>query len=108
MISIFKDNSEILALNGGVSLIDGESQEIKIDLGKNMYNANFYFSLKDIHFLNKIALSDLIINNVTPGCAMVIKKKLRDEFEKSYDGKLPHDWYLNMIAAKKNGVLLFE
>ncbi|MCI1921425.1 MAG: glycosyltransferase family 2 protein [Liquorilactobacillus nagelii] len=103
MISIFKDNSEILALNGGVSLIDGESQEIKIDLGKNMYNANFYFSLKDIHFLNKIALSDLIINNVTPGCAMVIKKKLRDEFEKSYDGKLPHDWYLNMIAAKKNG-----
>ncbi|MCP0887609.1 glycosyltransferase family 2 protein [Ligilactobacillus sp. WILCCON 0076] len=103
MVSIFENNQHILALNGSISLIDGHSHSIEIIDGKNMYNSNFYFSVKKLKRLNQIPLSDLVISNVTPGCAMAITKNLKEMFLQSYNEMIPHDWYLNMIAAIKGG-----
>lgn len=103
MVEIFQKNKKIQSLNGGIELINDESQKIEVRAEKNMYNANLYFSTKSLSQLSEISLSDLVISNITPGCAMAITKKLRDSFLETYDAKLPHDWYLNMIAAHENG-----
>lgn len=103
MVTILKDNKAIQALNGGVRLIDANSNKVEIVNRKNVYNANFYFSKKTVVRLNKVPLASLIISNVTPGCAMAITKELRDTFISSYEGTFPHDWYLNMLAAYNGG-----
>lgn len=103
MSTIFKENNDIQALNGKINLIDANSNKIEVVQRKNVYNANFYFSKSKLKKLNKVSLAELAIANITPGCAMAITKKLRDLFLDYYDARLPHDWYLNMLAAYDNG-----
>ena len=41
--------------------------------------------------------------NFSQGCCMAIKKEVKDEYLKVTQGKLPHDWELNIISAIQNG-----
>ena len=107
MVKIFKDNKDIQALNGSISLIDGNSNKIKVVKKKNMYNENLYFSTEQLNTINRVSLATLVVTNITPGCAMAITKELRDSFIKTYEFILPHDWYLNMLAAYNKGCYFF-
>lgn len=103
MVSIMSDNPDILALNSGVSLIDGESRTIKTVNDRNYYNCNFLYSKEPIERITYFNFAYLIKHNISPGCTMAIRKEIQEAFLETYNSKLPHDWHLNMIAAAKNG-----
>lgn len=96
-------NKNIKALNSGVCLINSNSEEIKVKLGKNSYNANFLHSMKKIDKLSYYSVESLLISNISPGCTMAITKELKEIFLKNYVGDMPHDWYLNILASIGGG-----
>ena len=99
MIEIMKKNSEIQALSCGTELIDGKSKLIENALDKNYYNSNFLYLDHKPSEIEYFSLAYLIKHNISPGCSTCFTRKVADAFLDSYDFDLPHDWYINMIAA---------
>ena len=103
MMKKFNTNTQILALSCAVKLIDKDSIPIRIKKEKNRYNSNFLYNKASINKLTYFDLEYILKHNISPGCTMAFKSCLKDCFEKIYDYNMPHDWFLNMIAATLNG-----
>ena len=99
MEQIMCNNRQIQTLNSGIQLIDQDSALFDIPAKKNFYNANFLYSEKPLQHINYFSLSDIIKRNISPGCSMCITREIRDRFINTYNFKLPHDWFLNMLAS---------
>lgn len=46
-----------------------------------------------------VPLEDLIFHNISQGCAMAVRKELKDLFLQHFTEEIPHDWVMNVIAA---------
>ena len=103
MLSVFKAHPEIWSLNSGVELIDAEDKPIEISCEDGWQNANFLYAPEKLDELTFFDLSYILRHNVSPGCTMVIDKRTKNGFIETYDCRLPHDWYMNMIAAANGG-----
>ncbi|MFT8669208.1 MAG: glycosyltransferase [Liquorilactobacillus hordei] len=108
MAEVMEKNTEVKTLNCGISLIDGQSKKVKLDLRKNFYNANFLYSKNPLKDLNYFEFYSIVERNISPGCAMAITSEVKDEFIKIYDFGLPHDWFLNLIASLTNGCVFLN
>lgn len=108
MNQFMEEHSDVLALNTAVEIIDGDSKVQVVKPDKNRYNSNIaYFDhpVKKIEYIDTLYIMK---HNVTPGCAMCIRKSLRDEFVSFYDFRMPHDWVLNCIAAVHDGCVYWN
>ena len=48
-----------------------------------------------------VPIEDLIFHNISQGCAIVIRKDIKEAFLKHFDETIPHDWIINVIAGMK-------
>lgn len=95
----FEKNEKILALCTSFIQIDGDGNEMKINLKHNHSNNNLIRKKVKSHKMNKMSIYDVAIYNICQGCTMAISKDLKEIFiSTNYEG-LPHDWQLNLIAA---------
>lgn len=46
-----------------------------------------------------VSLKDLVFHNISQGCAMAIRKEIKELYLKHFDDTIPHDWIINIIAA---------
>jgi len=46
-----------------------------------------------------VPIEDLIFHNISQGCAMAMRKDIKEEFLKHFDDTIPHDWMINVIAG---------
>jgi len=46
-----------------------------------------------------VTIEDLIFHNISQGCAMAMRKDIKDAFIKHFDETIPHDWIINVIAG---------
>lgn len=46
-----------------------------------------------------VPITDLIFHNISQGCAMAMRKNIKDTFVKQFDDTIPHDWIINVIAG---------
>lgn len=103
MHQIMQTNAKVKALNCAVSLIDGKSEPIAVAKQASYYNAGFIYSRKPLAKLTSFSANAIMRNNISPGCTMAIKKELRDKLSELYQAEMPHDWYLNLMAALEHG-----
>ena len=96
-------NPQIMALNSSLQLIDEKSNQIKIRLDKNYYNSNFLYLEHTPMEVEVFGIDYIGLHNISPGCTMAFRKEIASLFLELYDYKLPHDWFINMIASATNG-----
>lgn len=46
-----------------------------------------------------VPIEDIIFHNISQGCAMAMRKEVKELFLKQFDETIPHDWIINVIAA---------
>lgn len=100
---IFETEPKILALNTAFTLIDGEEREIPYVDKKGMCNHGFMRGNLEENQLKKIPYEMLLRYNISPGCTMIFRKKIKNAFTKYTQSILPHDWEINLLAGMKNG-----
>ena len=48
-----------------------------------------------------VPIEDLIFHNISQGCAMAMRRDIKNVFVKYFDETIPHDWIINVIAGMK-------
>lgn len=103
MMEVIDENKQIFSLNCAVRLINTDSEEIPYGCEKNYYNCDFTYMEhipEKVEFLSPAYIAK---HNVSPGCTMAITRPLAQMFLNLYNFELPHDWFLNLLAAAKGG-----
>lgn len=112
MVAIMEQDKNIQALNAAVQLIDGEGKKIPIKKRRGYCNANILHMQVKEGALIPISVPFLVNSNVSPGCTMCITRKLKDVCvtyaNMCVETKFPHDWFLNIMAAKENGTYFYN
>lgn len=103
MMKLLKEKNEIKALSSAVNLIDGLSEKITQKTERNYYNSNFLYLDHIPQYIEYFDMVYIALHNVSPGCTMAIRKEIVDIFLRIYNFKLPHDWFINLIASAYGG-----
>lgn len=105
MVMHMNENPQILALNTSFDFIDecGQRKESRyVPFSTN--NGWMLFKKIKSGRLEEISQRYILKQNITPGCAMAVRKELLPDFFSLQDeGIIPHDWKLNYLAACKKG-----
>lgn len=101
MINVLKDK-RVYSLASSFYFIDKNGKKFKIKKKVNKSNNNL-LEQRINKKLTKIGLNILLKNNFSQGCTMAFNKLLRDEYLRYSEGKLPHDWEINLLASIHNG-----
>jgi len=89
---LLESNSDMGLVSSSFIQIDGDGEEVSS-------NKSAYMRKMDEGNLYSVPLEDLIFHNISQGCAMALRKEIRDLFLQHFTDELPHDWILNAIAA---------
>ena len=46
-----------------------------------------------------VPIEDLVFHNISQGCAMAMRKEIKELFLKQFNDTIPHDWLINVIAG---------
>lgn len=101
---IWKENkvdvlARLLEGNSNISLVSSSFVQIDSDGKEVSSNKSAYMRKMDEDKLYSVPLEDLIFHNASQGCAMALRKEIRDVYLKCFTNELPHDWVLNVVAA---------
>lgn len=100
---IFNDNPEIININSAYLSIDENSKAHKSK--KNLkVRKNSITKLT----LKSYCSKEIAISNISPGCCIAFKKKVKDVYLKTSSFKLHHDYELNLISALYGEVCFFN
>lgn len=106
MTAVFQNDPDCLAVNSSFDMIDGEGT-ITVPFGSNeRHTANFGlmpFQVDDGACI-AVGLNQVLVYNISPGCTCAFKRSVVEEYIKSSQCAMPHDWELNVIAAKNSGL----
>lgn len=103
MVDVITGNKKISSLNCAIKLINGDSEEIPYSCEKNYYNCDFTYMDHTPEAMEFLDLTYIAKHNVSPGCTMAITRPLALKFLSLYNFELPHDWFINLLAADENG-----
>jgi len=107
---LMKKYPNILALNSSFSIVDEYGEKMagrKVPFSSN----NGWMLFKTVKKGKVASVSEQYIlkNNISPGCTMTIRRNLLDDFFAFNDEeKIPHDWKLNFLAAKRQGCFFWN
>lgn len=92
---------EIFQANDDVSLVSSSFKKMN-NGGKinDKIDSAYRRKIKE-KALVPVPIEDLVFHNISQGCAMALRKEIRDLYLKFFTEELPHDWVLNIIATMK-------
>lgn len=93
MCSVLEEHPEIGVLSSAFIQMDGEGNkgEQKSAYQRRMLEGQ----------LQCVPLEDLVFHNISQGCAMAMRKDIKEMFLQYFDETIPHDWIINVIAGMK-------
>lgn len=94
LTDILNNNRNIALVSSSFVQIDGEGKEVS-------GNKSAYKRKMKSQELISVPLEDLIFHNISQGCAMALKKEIKEMYLKAFTEDLPHDWMLNVIATMR-------
>lgn len=74
----------------------------------NKENMTLYYHPVGEEELKQISFQELLLHNYFQGCCMCMKKHIKELYLQSYSDRIPHDWFINLIAANENGMYLWK
>ncbi len=108
LAGIMEEHAEILAAASSFDLIDGEGKPFFQEKREGWCNNNLYHREVKEDALVQVPLTDLLLHNFCQGCAEIMRRSVVDEFVKEYRGRIPHDWFANLIAAHEGGLYFYN
>lgn len=104
MTEVMAATPGVLSLNSAVRLIDerGNPLRRRSPFGVGTAKATSK-ALRSGVAIERIEAGRLMVRNVGPGAAQCFDGTTRERFLESYDCGMPHDWYLNLLAAVREG-----
>ena len=93
MCDLLEEHPEIGVLSSAFVQMDGE--------GNKGERKSAYQRRMSDEALVCVPMEDLIFHNISQGCAMAMRKDIKDAFLKYFDETIPHDWIINVIAGMK-------
>lgn len=108
MMKIMEGNADIQVLASSFDLIDQEGNPLRIEEDPNRSNHNFLLKKVEKDSLTPMTLEEFAYHNYFQGCALVMTKKIRKLFLDHFTDLIPHDWLINMLAAKENGMVYYD
>lgn len=104
--AVFEKEPEAMAVNTGFGFIDGEGVSQQPYERPGTANHNLIFRAAEPDECFEISEREIIKGNISPGCTMAFSAALRTIYLAQSPMLLPHDFELNILAAK-HGKLLF-
>ena len=104
MINIMKKNPNIHVLASFFTYIDANDKTIIIKQKKHFSNNNLYPRPVNKDDLVEVTFHEYLPMNYFQGCSLVMDQWIKDKFLKYFDSRLPHDWFLSMIASSYHGM----
>ena len=104
--SFFETYKDCLAINSSFDMIDGVGRKIenfRKDSAKTTNNGLILYKIPDGKFV-QVGLDTVLMYNISPGCTCAFRKSVIDGYLSTSKCKMPHDWELNLVAAKKHGL----
>lgn len=92
LTGLLESNRDMALVSSSFIQIDSDGKEVS-------GNKSAYMRKMDEGKLYSVPLEDLIFHNASQGCAMALRKEIRDVYLKCFTDELPHDWVLNVVAA---------
>ena len=93
----------VLALNSAVRLIDDKGNRLRRRSPFGVKTEGATKALSGGVAAERIEIGRLMVKNAGPGAAQCFDGTTRERFLESYDCGMPHDWYLNLLAAVREG-----
>ncbi len=106
IMSVFENDTECAAVNSSFDTIDGNGKALSLSVSGKRGTANhglIKFSVENGACV-PIGLETLLVYNVSPGCTCAFKASVVKEYLNSAESVMPHDWALNIIAARQSGL----
>lgn len=93
MCDVLDEHSEIGVLSSAFVQMDGAGNKGK---RKSAYRRK----MTDEELIC-VPIEDLIFHNISQGCAMVMRKDIKEAFLNHFNETIPHDWMINVIAGMR-------
>ena len=103
-LSVMEQNGDVLSLCTSFDYIDEKDAPLNIKNDENTSNHGLIGKKTDKGALVKIPFKAVLHSNIGPGCATVVRKELKEKFVNFSKSLIAHDWELNLLAAKENGL----
>lgn len=106
ILEVFKNDQACLAVNSSFDMTDGAGEIIApfgVGKRKTANHGLLKFSVLTGECI-EVGLDTVLIYNISPGCTCAFKREVVEEYLKVSECRLPHDWELNIIAAKNGGL----
>ncbi len=101
MMRIMEMDPQIEVLASSFDLIDQDGCLLEIDEDPDRSNHNFLLKKVEKDSLTPMSLEEFAYHNYFQGCALVMTKKIRQLFLENFTDIIPHDWLINMLAARE-------
>lgn len=105
---IFYENPNILALNGSFDFINDEGSFITSKSQKGKSNNNWVLHEPLPGEIINISFLEILKGNISPGCCMAFRISVRDDYISNATSLIPHDWEINVLAGKKEGLAYYN
>lgn len=105
IMSVFENDKKALAVNSSFDMTDADGKiTVPYSCGRKSSNHGLIPRRIDKNAAVSVELSEIIEYNISPGCTCAFKREVVEEYLEGSRCILPHDWELNIIAAKRDGL----
>lgn len=98
MIQTMKEHPHIQVLASAFTFMNEQDQPIQ----ESMHT--MYTKKVEEHELHQVYFDEYLTHNYFQGCALVLNQKIKNQIVEHFSDKIPHDWLINMTAAKEAGM----
>lgn len=106
IVKRFEENEDCLAVNTSFDMVDKDGlrlDDFRKDGCSTSNNGLILYKVEKGAF-QRVTLDTVLMYNVSPGCTCAFKRSVVEEYLSTSVCDMPHDWELNVIAAKGNGL----
>ena len=93
MCGLLEEHPEVGVVSSAFIQMDGQGN-------KGERKSAYHRKIAD-EVLVCVPIEDLIFHNISQGCAMAMRRDIKNVFVKYFDETIPHDWIINVIAGMK-------
>ena len=109
IMSVFESDPDCLGVTSSFDMTDKKGDiTVPFTAGKRTSNHGLVRMKLQKGECVDIDAKTVLLNNVSPGCTSAYRRSVVEEYLKTSDCTMPHDWELNVVAAKKKGLRFFN
>ncbi len=110
LVAVFENDDSVMSVNSSFDMIDSNG-DMLVPFGTGKKNTSNHGLIRDgitDEELKPIGLEQILQYNISPGCTSAFRREVVEQYIKTSECIMPHDWELNIIAASKGGLRFYN